>query len=296
MTIKSFADLKKNRNKDAAKLSAEFQKINQQKTFADTDEDIWYPALDKTGNTEAIIRFLPAPLGEELPVNKLMKISFKGPTGKWYIENCLKTIGQEDPVLEYNNLLWNKKTEDAANQARAQKAKVYYTANVYIIKDKVNPEFEGKVKKFRFGKKIFDKINELMFPAFEGEDAINPFDLWNGATFRLRIKMGDNGFRNYDSSKFDNPSPLFDDDDKIELVWKQCHSLLADLAPDKYKSYDELKAKMLRVLDLDTSVTNKPSTVNVGKSSKPALEEETDDDGSDDDDELNALKALMADD
>lgn len=287
MTVKTFAELKKNRSKLTEKLNSDLTKLNAPQQF-DDNVGFWYPDVDKVGNGEAIIRFLPAPPGEESPFVRLFKHSFKGPTGSWYIENCLTTIGQTDPVTEYNTQLWNSGSDEAKNQARDQKRKLEFICNVYVLKDKQNPENEGKVFKFRFGKKIFDKLNALMNPEFDDEQQVNPFDLWEGANFRLRIKKGDSGFRNYDSSKFDDPAPLFDDDKKMEDVWKQCNPLAEIVAPDKFKSYDELKAKLLRVIGNDRTV-NEPTAAPIKNKTKPDPTE-------DDDDDLSAFKKLMEDD
>lgn len=293
MAFKTFAELKKNRNKASTFLLGEMQKLSQKKTFENDDKNIWYPEVDKAGNTEAIIRFLPAPLGEDLPINMIQKHSFQGPSGRWYIENSLRTIGQDDPVQLYVNQLWQTKNDDNITLARLMKAKTFYTTNVLVIKDKMRPENNGKVVKFRFGKKIFEKINEVMYPAFDGDEPMIPFDPWNGANFRLRIKMGDNGFRNYDSSKFDSPSPLADSDEEIEKIISQSFSLLEDVAPDKFKSFDELKSKLMRVLDLEEQTQASPTaTKTIHKSAKSVLEETE----IDDDDELESLKSLLDDD
>jgi hypothetical protein len=219
----------------------------------------------------------------------------------------LTTIGKPDPVSEYNTTLWNAGDDESKKQAREQKRKLAYVANIYVIKDKLNPENDGKVFKFKFGKKIFDKLNAAMNPEFEDEQPVNPFDLWEGANFRLRIKNVE-GYRNYDSSKFDDASPLFDDDKKLEEVWKQATPLQTLVAPDKFKSYDELKAKLHRVLALDTPApaARKPaakenapwedeakSAAPVAKKSaapakKPAVVE-------DDEDDLESFKSLLND-
>lgn len=248
---KSFAELKKSSKSSLDKLNQELAKLNPSTQYSDDDEKFWRPETDKVGNGEAIVRFLPAPAGEDVPFVRVFNHSFKGPTGSWYIENSLTTIGKPDPVSEYNTQLWNSGSDEDKKQAREQKRKLTFVSNVYVIRDKANPSNEGKVFKFRYGKKIFDKLNALMNPEFEDETPVNPFDLWEGANFRIKIKQVE-GYRNYDSSKFDDAAPLFDDDEKLESVWKQTHSLQSHVAPDQFKSYDELKAKLHRVLALDT--------------------------------------------
>lgn len=291
MAFKTFAELKKNRNKASDFLLNEMSKLSQKKTFENDDKNIWYPEVDKAGNTEAIIRFLPAPLGEDLPINMIQKHSFQGPSGRWYIENSLRTIGKDDPVQEYAAKLWQTKNDENIALARMMRAKTYYTANVLIIKDKLKPENNNRVAKFRFGKKIFEKINEVMYPAFEGDEPMIPFDPWTGANFRLRIRMGDNGFRNYDSSKFDSPSPLAETDAEIEKIISQSFSLIEDVSPEKFKSYEELKEKLMRVLDLEETQPSPVATRSIHRAAKSVLEE-----NDDDNDELESLKSLLDDD
>ena len=220
------------------------------------DERLWKPELDKTGNGYAVIRFLPAVKGEELPWAKVWNHAFQGPTGQWYIENSLTTIGQKDPVSEMNTAYWNSGVESDKEIARRQKRKLQFFSNIYVVEDPKHPENEGKVFLFRFGKKIFDKVMETMQPAFEDEVAINPFDFWKGANFKLKIRKVD-GFWNYDKSEFDKkPSALFDEDDALEEVWKKQYSLKDYTAPTNFKSYDELKTRLDTVLAGTTKVGN----------------------------------------
>ena len=212
------------------------------------DERLWKPELDKSGNGYAVIRFLPAPEGEELPWVKLWKHAFQGPTGKWYIENSLTTLnGGKDPVSEYNSQLWNSGLESDKEIARKQKRKLEYYSNIYVVSDSKHPENEGKVFLFRYGKKIFDKMMAAMQPEFEDETPINPFDFWEGANFKLKIRKVD-GYWNYDASSFENVSPLKDNDDELNTIWKNQYSLQEFLAPTNFKSYDELKKRLDDVL------------------------------------------------
>ena len=248
----SFADMKKRSKTDLSSLIKETEKIsNPNSNFGDRDEGYWKPELDKSGNGYAVIRFLPAPEGEELPWARIWNHGFQGPGG-WYIENSLTTLGQKDPVSEHNSQLWNSGIEANKEVARKQKRRLNYTSNVYIIKDPSNPQNEGQVFMYRYGKKIFDKINDLMNPEFEDESPVNPFDLWNGANFKMKIRKVE-GYSNYDKSEFDSPSPLLDDDERLEEIWKSQKSLKELVSEDKFKSYDELKTKLDRVLGLTTS-------------------------------------------
>ena len=242
----SFASLKKQSTLGSltAKLVKEVEKTNN--AGGGADERLWKPELDKTGNGYAVVRFLPAPDGEEIPWAKLYSHAFQGPGG-WYIENSLTTTGGKDPVSDYNRTLWNSGNEADKDTVRKQKRKLSYYSNIYVVKDPTNPQNEGGVFLFKYGKKIFDKVMEAMQPEFEDEEAINPFDFWQGANFKLKIKKVA-GFWNYDSSEFDKVSPLLDDDDALEALWKKEYSLTAVTAPDQFKTYDELEKRLKYVL------------------------------------------------
>ena len=251
----SLASLKRKNNLDSLLDAAQKENAPQEKKSY-VDERLWRPQLDKSGNGYAVIRFLPAVKGEELPWAKVWNHAFQGPTGQWYIENSLTTIGQKDPVSEMNTAYWNSGVESDKEIARRQKRKLQYFSNIYVVEDPKHPENEGKVFLFRFGKKIFDKVMETMQPAFEDEVAINPFDFWKGANFKLKIRKVD-GFWNYDKSEFDKkPSALFDEDDALEEVWKKQYSLKDYTAPTNFKSYDELKTRLDTVLAGTTKVGN----------------------------------------
>jgi len=242
----SFADLKKQSKLGSLtqKLVKEVEKMSN--TNASGDDRLWKLDVDKSGNGYAVIRFLPAPNGEDLPFVKLYSHAFQGPGG-WYIENSLTTMGQKDPVSEYNTMLWNNGTDAGKEAARKQKRKLTYISNIYVVKDPANPENEGKVFLYKFGKKIFDKITAAMQPEFEDEEAIDPFDFWQGANFKLKAKNVA-GYRNYDSSEFARQDALLDDDDAMEAVWKKEYSLEEFVAPDQFKSYDDLKKRLDYVL------------------------------------------------
>jgi hypothetical protein len=241
----AFNDLKK---KNIANLTAEIEKIaDRNKSFSNDNDKLWRPQLDKSSNGYAVLRFLPAPEGEDLPWVRVFDHGFKGPTGKWYIENSLTTISKADPLGEVNSALWNSGVESDKEVARKQKRRLNYYSNVYIESDPQNPENEGKVFLFRYGKKIFDKLSEAMQPEFDDETPLNPFDLWKGASFKLKIRQVE-GYWNYDKSAFSEPSQFKDSDDEMEAIWKQTYSLSEMVAPDKFKSYDELSKKLDDVL------------------------------------------------
>ena len=261
----SFADLKKQSSLGSltSKLVKEVEKMNN--TSGGGDDRLWKPEMDKTGNGYAVIRFLPAPEGEELPWAKMYSHAFQG-NGGWYIENSLTTMGQKDPVSEYNRELWNSGVESDKDTVRKQKRKLSYYANIYVVQDKANPQNEGKVFLYKFGKKIFDKIMEAMQPEYEDETAINPFDFWVGANFKLKLKKVA-GYWNYDSSEFAASAPLLDDDDAMEALWKKQYSLAELVAADQFKSYDQLQNRLQMVLGR--------------KSSNRPLDEETDNEDND---------------
>ena len=245
----SFADLKKQSKLGSltSKLVKEVEKMNNT-GGGSSDDRFWKLEVDKSQNGYAVIRFLPAPDGEDLPFVKMYAHAFQGPGG-WYIENSLTTLGQKDPVSEYNSLLWNNGTDAGKDQARKQKRKLSYISNIYVVKDPANPENEGKTFLFKYGKKIFDKLTEAMQPEFEDEEAIDPFDFWQGANFKLKAKNVA-GYRNYDSSEFARQDALLDDDDAMEAIWKKEYSLEEFVAPDQFKSYDDLKKRLDYVLGI----------------------------------------------
>jgi hypothetical protein len=245
----SFADLKKNRAQSMSAILASAEKASttgEKKSY--TDERLWQPSVDKSGNGYAVIRFLPAAKGEDLPWVRYWTHGFQGPTGRWYIENSLTSIGKSDPVAELNSKLWNSGLESDKERVREQKRKLHYVANVLIISDPANPANDGQVRLFKFGKKIFDKILDLMQPQFQDEKPVNPFDFWEGADFKLKIRNVE-GYRNYDKSEFAAAAPLFGGDEaKLETIYNKLHPLKEFIDPTNYKSYEELSRKLAEVL------------------------------------------------
>lgn len=248
--VSSFTQLKKNRQEQFSKLVTDLKQTNTPNESRD-DSRMWKPAVDKAGNGYAVIRFLPAPGGEDTPFVRIWDHGFQGPGG-WYIEKSLTTLGQKDPLSEYNTQLWNTGVEENKDVVRKQKRRLHYISNILVVKDPSNPDNEGKVFLFQYGKKIFDKINDLMTPQFEDEQPINPFDFWEGANFKLKIRQVE-GYRNYDKSEFDNQAPVATDDDDIEKIWKQEYSLQDFLKPSEFKSYEDLKKRLHKVLGWETN-------------------------------------------
>tara|TARA_Y100001973_G_scaffold106200_1_gene182646 strand:- start:2551 stop:3453 length:903 start_codon:yes stop_codon:yes gene_type:complete len=268
----NFKDMK-NKSGSTDFLRNKLEELNDNKKSY-KDDRFWRPELDQASNGFAVIRFLPACEGEELPWVRIWNHGFQGPGG-WYIENSLTTLGQKDPVSELNSKLWNSGTEQGKEIARKQKRRLQYIANIMVVSDPKNPDNEGKVFLYKFGKKIFDKIMESMNPEFQDETPVNPFDFWNGANFRLKVRKVA-GFVNYDKSEFDSPTPLLDgDDEKLETLWNKQYALTEFTDPANFKTYDELKDRLEMVLGnnmepgtprtaetvetpFDTSTTEKP--------------------------------------
>jgi len=243
----SLSELRKSRG-GFDKMMKEVEKISAPAEGSGKDDRFWQPEVDKAGNGYAVIRFLSPPKGEELPWVRIWNHGFQGPTGKWYIENSLTTIGKQDPISELNTKLWNSGNEKDKETVRKQKRKLTYISNVLVVKDPAHPENEGKVFLFKYGKKIFDKIKDLAEPQFEDEKPVNPFDFWEGANFKIKIRNVE-GYRNYDKSEFESPSAISDNDDGIMAIWNKQYSLTEFLHPRNFKSYEELKAKLDSVLN-----------------------------------------------
>ena len=275
----SFSSLKKNKSSVFQQLQKQLEKTQQVGTV---DERFWKLSTDKAGNGFAVIRFLPPCDGEDMPFVKLYSHAFQA-AGGWYIENSLTTLGQKDPLGEYNRELWNSGDESLKEQVRKQKRKLSYYSNIYVVKDPSNPDNEGKVFLFRYGKKIYDKIMEAVNgDELEGRDGYNPFDFWSGANFKLRAKKVA-GYPNYDSSEFESTGTLEDlDDAQLESIWKREHALQSIVAPDQFKSFDQLQARLNAVLNLNRETKEEPVPTNKFASKPPTavttkpVEEDTD--------------------
>jgi hypothetical protein len=267
----SFENLKRNRDQISKLVQAAEAAGGSTETKNYGDDRIWKPTVDKAGNGYAVLRFLPANEGQELPWVRYWDHGFKGPTGQWYIENSLTSIGQNDPVGELNSRLWNSGIEADKETARAQKRRLHYVTNVLVMSDPGNPANEGKVMLYKFGKKIFEKIMDAMQPEFADETPVNPFDFWEGADFKLKIRNVE-GYRNYDKSEFASASSLHDgDESRLEGVYNQLHDLSEFTDPKNYKSYDELKAKLMRVLGEEASM-GAPTMAQTQQMNEPTYE------------------------
>jgi hypothetical protein len=296
-----FSQLKKSRTSSLEALNAKVASISNRK-----DDRFWTPTVDEQGNGYAVLRFLPAPGAEDEPFIRTWDHGFQGPGG-WYIENSLTTIGQDDPVSKYNSELWQSGVEANKDVARKQKRRLHFISNVYIVKDSGNPANEGKVFLWKYGKKIFEKVTDVMNPKFEDEDPINPFDLWEGADFKLKIRQVE-GYRNYDKSEFATKGVLGKfDDEKLEAIWKQEHSLKAFLDASNFKSYDELQKRLNKVLGLNDAPAASREEQKFEQAreerseskSKPAPAAKADDapwNSGGDDEDLEFFKRLAADD
>ena len=287
--MSSFANLKRNKS-SFEKLTKAIEAVNQPADAGSKEDNrFWQPQVDKSGNGMAIIRFLPAPAvdgDDALPWVRVFSHGFQGPGG-WLIDNCLTTVNQKCPVCEHNNMLWNSGIEANKEVVRKQKRKLNYIANILVISDPKNPENEGQVKLFKFGKKIFDKISEAMNPEFEDEKPMNPFDFWEGANFKLKIRNVE-GYRNYDKSEFDSPEPVMGgNDEKLETLWKKEHSLQEFTDAKQFKSYEALKIRLDKVLGFEGSPIRSKAEDTVAK-----IDEDIDTRNTGDDEDLDYFKSL----
>jgi len=262
----NFSDFKRKSATSISDLSAKLESMNSTKSYK--DDRYWRPELDKSSNGYAVIRFLPATGEEELPFARIYSHGFQG-KGGWFIENCPTTLGKKCPVCEANNELWNSGLESDKDIARGRKRKLSYVSNILVISDPANPENEGKLFLYKYGKKIFDKIQEAMKPEFEDESPVDPFDYWKGANFKLKVRKVA-GYINYDKSEFEAPSALFNGDDaKLESLWKSQHSLAELVAPDQFKEYVELKEKFGQVIGNDIRSSQDDIVTNTAESIEP---------------------------
>lgn len=266
----SYANMKSNSSDAISKLLAAAEKAGggtEKKSYGDDRE--WKPTVDKAGNGYAVLRFLPAAEGQDTPWVRYWDHGFKGPTGRWYIENSLTSIGKDDPVSEMNSQLWNSGRDEDKETARSRKRRLHYVSNIYVVSDPSNPENEGKVFLYKYGKKIFDKIMDVMQPQFQDEKPVNPFDFWGGADFKLKIRQVE-GYRNYDKSEFADASEFQGGEDaKLEAVYNTLHDLGEFVDPKNYKSYAELSKKLYEVLG-ETPVTTTVEAVSLDETAEPA--------------------------
>ena len=266
----SFQDYLKNRNNAFSMMTDSLKKDVTTEARRGDDDRIWKPQMGQDGTGYAVVRFLPGSDPNKTPWIKVYDHAFQGPTGKWYIENSLTTIGHKDPVSEYNAKLWNSGIESNKDVARKQKRRTSYMANVFVIKDPANPSAEGKVKIYKFGQKIFDKIMSALQPEFAGDEPLNPFDLLEGANFRLKLKTVA-GYWNYDASEFERPSPLAQDEQKLEAIFNAQHDVHDFISPDKFKSYEELSAKLHEVVGGESAPVASPAPKSVAAPATTAV-------------------------
>lgn len=296
-----FAKLKNSRTASFEALNSKLSKLNDN-SKSTKDERFWSPTVDDQGNGYAVIRFLPAPGDESDPFVRIFNHGFQGPGG-WYIENSLTTIGEDDPVAKYNKKLWDSGIDANKEIARKQKRRLKFISNIYVVKDSGNPANEGKVFLYEYGKKIFEKINDVMQPKFEDEEPINPFDLWEGANFKLKIRNGEGGYRTYDKSEFADKAALANDDAELERIWKSEYSLADFLDRSKFKTYEELEKRLNKVLGVENETPRIPFAAPKSQEREmlaeaPSKSQSWDGDSSDGEDEDvdDFLKKLLEDD
>jgi len=295
----SFSDFKKRSQGSISDLTNKLENMDKKESYK--DDRFWRPELDSSSNGYAVVRFLPAVEGEDLPWSKYYSHGFQGPGG-WYIENSRTTLGEKDPVSEMNSQLWNSGVESDKDIARSRRRRTNYVSNLMVVSDPANPQNEGKVFLYRYGQKIFNKIKEAMQPEFQDEEPINPFDFWGGADFKLKIRKV-SGFINYDKSEFASPSTLIEgDDDALERIWKQQYPLFEFVDPDKYKTYDELKVRLNGVIGgdmramADGSENTTAESVSISESPKVSTVKETSEDSNEASDALSYFEKLASED
>ena len=291
----SFANLKKTQKTSLDSLVKAAEKLTV-RTDNVRDQRLWKPEVDKSGNGYAVLRFLPAPKGEDVPWVKIYDHGFQGPGG-WYIENSRTSlgVGEKDPLSEHNSMLWNSGIESNKDVARKQKRRLKYFSNILVVKDPANPDNEGKVFLYQYGAKIFEKLQNAMQPEFEDESPVNPFDLWEGANFKLKIRNYE-GYRNYDKSEFETASPVEGEDSRLEEIWNSQYSLVKFLDPKNFKSYEELQTRLSRVLGNETKPDLRVVTAAPEARSAPAVETDSVPWSTDDDDESLSFFKKLADD
>lgn len=291
----SFANLKKTQKTSLDSLVKAAEKLTV-RTDNVRDQRLWKPEVDKSGNGYAVLRFLPAPKGEDVPWVKIYDHGFQGPGG-WYIENSRTSlgVGEKDPLSEHNSMLWNSGIESNKDVARKQKRRLKYFSNILVVKDPANPDNEGKVFLYQYGAKIFEKLQNAMQPEFEDESPVNPFDLWEGANFKLKIRNYE-GYRNYDKSEFETASPVEGEDSRLEEIWNSQYSLVEFLDPKNFKSYEELQTRLSRVLGNETKPDLRVVTAAPEARSAPAVETDSVPWSTDDDDESLSFFKKLADD
>lgn len=242
----SFNQMKSSRDSDFKKAQKAVEQLQEKQGGGGVDSRFWQPGVDQAGNGFAVFRFLPAPSGEDNPFVRLFSHGFKGPGG-WLIDNCPTTLNEKCPVCDSNTILWNSGIESNKKIVSERKRKLNFISNIYVVRDPSNPSNEGKVFLYKYGKKIYDKLHNAMYPEFEDEKAINPFDMWEGADFKLKIRKVE-GYRNYDKSEFDTPAALSADDAQLEQIWKSEHPLSSFLDKKEFKSYQDLQLRLTRAL------------------------------------------------
>lgn len=294
MSSNAFAKMKKRRN-NVADLTSKLEEAGGKKKDYG-DDRMWYPATEKSGNGYAVVRFLPPSVDNDVPFVKVYSHGFQGPGG-WYIDECPTTVEQECPVCKMNQALvashgsWDSTPEKDKTIVRDRKRREGYISNILVIEDPQNPENEGKVFLFKYGKKIFDKLIEALSPEFDDETPLNPFDYWEGADFKIKIRKVE-GYRNYDRSEFDKPTALFDgDDDKLSELYDSQYDLREFVDPANFKPYSYYETKLNRVMGKATTkpVANdagddlpfEPDTPVTKSKSKPKATAEVEDEGED---------------
>lgn len=239
----NFKDFKKNKGNFLETLN---QKIKESNTTFEPDARYFQVTKDKAGNGVALVRFLP---GKDTPWVRYWSHSFEY-NGGWYIENSRTSLKEDDPVSEYNKLLWDSGKEEYKEFVSLKpgtKRKLNYVSNIYVIEDPANPENNGKVFLYQYGAKIYDKIKALMQPSIKTLPPVNPFNPFDGANLQIIIKKVA-GYPNYDDTKFIQEGSKLGNDDEIEKIYNQQYDLEDILKESNFKPYEKLKARLIKVL------------------------------------------------
>lgn len=254
MDFKSF-------KKGKGKLEKSVAKMKDQNPKFKKDERFWLPTKDDTGSSNALIRLMPQPDIEQPPTISFFQHGFKE-KGKWFIENCPSTFAEPCPVCEHIQPYWDEDTEEASNYARRYSRTKQFICNILVIKDLIKPDNNGKVKLFKFGIKIYEKIEEKIFPESELDTPVQIFDPWEGVAFKLKLRQKASR-NNYDNSEFaDNAGPVAPNDEELEVIFNQLVDLNEFLARDKFTSYEKMAKKFYRIMKIDggAATSAKPAT------------------------------------
>ena len=242
---------------NTGRFQRDWNKLNQKQESqqagqpVNADQRFYKPKFNKDGTFSAVVRFLPGPVkdgNEEISMIKKYSHYFSGPGGK-YDEECLTTISQQCPVCDENKKCWDAGDKQTSRtRARVNSG----ITNILVINDPQAPENNGKVFLYKFGKKIIEKINEAKKPTNPTKKAIEVFSYYEGANFYITgkktVTAEGQKFTDYTSSSFESNPSAIGDDNYIESIDKQLHSVEEFIKPTNFKSYAALQELFSRVM------------------------------------------------